>query len=77
MTFKAIFYTSHAIEEFSKEALGVLSQKTQKNNKQFDITGYLCYEQKYFFQYIEGPEESIDSLYQLIQRDPKHSIVMT
>lgn len=41
--------------------------KTQ--NMRFDVTGFLCFGNGYFFQYIEGEQQTIAQLFDNIKRD--------
>lgn len=44
--------------------------KTQ--NMRFDVTGFLCFGNGYFFQYIEGEQQTIAQLFDNIQRDRRN-----
>lgn len=44
----------------------------QSRNNLFGVTGCLVYRSGYFVQYIEGSKYSIDYLYGMISRDPRH-----
>ncbi len=41
-------------------------------NPQHQITGVLYFGQGHFFQYIEGPKDAMEQLYQAILHDPRH-----
>lgn len=47
----------------------------RKFNKQHNITGVLYYSQGRFFQYIEGLESVIESLFDQIVMDPRHHLI--
>jgi hypothetical protein len=46
-----------------------------RNNPSKGITGALLYSGGYFCQVIEGPEEPLEELYEVIQMDPRHGEV--
>lgn len=45
----------------------------REKNKRLAITGLLLLIQGKFVQYIEGPEEEIDRVYEKIKIDPRHN----
>jgi len=44
-----------------------------KNNHKMNITGALLYSGGYFCQVIEGEEESIEEIFEIIQQDNRHT----
>ena len=57
-----------------QEVESILAAAT-RNNPSIDVTGALLYSGGYFCQTIEGPEESIEELFETIQMDGRHSDV--
>jgi hypothetical protein len=47
-----------------------------KNNAENGITGILMASGRIFFQIIEGPEDEINRLWQLIRHDPRHTDII-
>lgn len=45
---------------------------SRRNNKQRDVGGVLHFGNGYFFQYLEGPADTVDGLYARICRDDRH-----
>ena len=43
-----------------------------ENNPKRGVTGALLYSGGYFCQEIEGPQEALEDLFELIQMDPRH-----
>ncbi|MFK7921678.1 MAG: BLUF domain-containing protein [Bacteroidia bacterium] len=74
---KGSVYVSKATEHWDIKALNELCTKASIYNTAHGITGYLYYEETYFFQYIEGAESQIDTLYTKIQKDERHEILNT
>jgi Sensors of blue-light using FAD len=52
-----------------------IMKEARKNNPVLKITGVLLFNTQFFLQLIEGPEESINSLYPVIERDRRHQKV--
>lgn len=57
-----------------QEVESILAAAT-RNNPSIDVTGALLYSGGYFCQTIEGPEDSIEELFETIQMDGRHSDV--
>ena len=61
-------------EEVAAELRGILAS-ARKNNPALSITGALLYNAGNFAQILEGPLQSIEKVFETIQRDPRHSEV--
>lgn len=48
----------------------------QRFNASVGITGMLLCVERQFLQYLEGDEQAVESLYERIAKDPRHSGVM-
>lgn len=67
-----IGYVSSAVREFTKpELLGLLGRSREKNER-LGITGLLLYQGGNFLQVLEGDEQSVRHLYEIIFEDPRH-----
>jgi hypothetical protein len=62
-------------EDMVKEEIGKILEVARKNNLQREITGALLYSGGYFCQVIEGTEEALEELFEIIQMDGRHSNV--
>ena len=71
---KSIIYLSQAHIDFNNTSLLKLSKSAQIKNHLNEITGFLYFQDGYFFQYIEGSEIDIDYLYSRIDEDSRHHI---
>ncbi len=69
---KFVIYVSKVSVPLSKTALNDLIAESRHNNKENLITGILLHIDGVFLQYIEGPEDKIDQLYQKIKEDDRH-----
>ncbi|MFY7985462.1 MAG: BLUF domain-containing protein, partial [Burkholderiaceae bacterium] len=53
------------------ELLYLLGQARGRNQAEM-ITGLLVYDRGLFYQWIEGPDQSMGKLWQAIRQDPRH-----
>lgn len=67
-----IVYQSMATEDFGSLALFQLLTEAQSRNAPLQITGHLLFLNGQFTQCFEGPAESVEQLWQSIQRDKRH-----
>lgn len=72
-----LIYCSTANQDFNDEALEALLDNARSHNMTIDVTGMLLYENGSFFQVIEGPSETIKTLFQEISADTRHRNVIT
>jgi class 3 adenylate cyclase len=73
MALKRITYVSHQSKPMSSEQINALGELAAAQNARQDITGILIYSAGLFYQVIEGPEEKIDSLFEQIKEDKRHT----
>ena len=71
-TLLCIVYVSSARTVLKSEELDRILASARKNNAQMQITGMLLYSEGNFIQAIEGPAETVRSLYAKIANDPRH-----
>ncbi len=67
-----LLYRSKATSTLGSLHLFNLLSEARAKNAQLNITGHLLYSKEVFVQCIEGPAESIESLWQSLQRDDRH-----
>ena len=72
-----IIYVSTAAEPIGKDGLIELLKQSRANNERDGITGMLLYKAGRFMQAIEGQEEDVTELYEVIKRDLRHKNVDT
>lgn len=65
-------YASTATQEWSPEDLLELLKQARTNNGAKNITGILLYSKGTFFQVLEGEEATVENVYSLIEKDPRH-----
>ena len=69
---KHVIYTSRPTF-FDIEILDNILHTSRINNTKWDITGNLIFHSDLFLQLLEGPPDAIDSLYQNILLDNRHT----
>lgn len=72
----AICYVSTRTNEVSEEEIRELLQKREKENSRNEVKGLLLYSEGKFFQVLEGEKNLILSLFEDIQKDPRHKDLM-
>jgi uncharacterized membrane protein (DUF373 family) len=65
-------YASTALHEWSAEELLQLLKQCRTNNGAKNITGILLYANGTFFQVLEGEEATVNSVYDMIEKDERH-----
>ncbi len=68
----ALVYVSSAVRLLKHEEIDYLLRRARERNKEYDVTGILLYIGGNFMQYIEGPRDSLDAIYKIIQEDELH-----
>lgn len=70
-------YTSRltVLAAYHRETFLHIFDVSSKNNKKLDITGFLCFKNGYFFQFLEGEETAVKQLYTDTCRDKRHKEV--
>jgi hypothetical protein len=66
-------YSSRAPRAFSPREISDLLEASRRNNATRGITGMLLYVDRSFFQVLEGDEAAVDSTFQVIAADSRHT----
>jgi len=67
-----LIYGSSATQAMSNDMLLDILKTARANNRRLNVTGMLLYRDGNFLQVLEGEPDVVESLYQEIQRDPRH-----
>ncbi|MEN9713249.1 MAG: Blue light- and temperature-regulated antirepressor YcgF [Pseudomonadota bacterium] len=67
-----LLYRSKATSTLGSLHLFNMLTEARTKNSRLQITGHLLYSKEMFVQCIEGPAESIESLWQSLLRDSRH-----
>lgn len=57
------------------DLLRAILMASRRNNARDEITGFLIFDQAWFFQILEGGRARVLSAYERIQKDPRHADV--
>lgn len=71
----SLVYCSSATHPFSEQELADLLAVSRARNSARDITGMLLYRGGEFVQILEGARSDVESLMEIIGRDPRHEDV--
>lgn len=71
-----IIYLSCAVAPLTSAQLQALLTLARRRNTELAITGVLFYANERFLQVLEGEEDAVRALYELIKRDPRHSSII-
>ena len=71
-----LVYISRAKDGLEESDLREILQVSRSNNTGTDISGMLLYKQGEFMQALEGKRQSVESLFERISQDERHSDVL-
>ena len=72
MSINQLVYISQATRKMSDEDLHQIHTTAKVNNQNIDVTGSLFYNGGWFLQVLEGPVETLNTLYKKIDKDSRH-----
>lgn len=65
-------YISKQTDEFSEDDLNELMRLARKRNRELKLTGLLLFDKPMFFQVLEGPLDSINTMRETLLSDKRH-----
>lgn len=68
-----LVYRSKSAGSFGSVGLFNLLSQARVRNAYLDITGHLIFDGEYFTQWIEGPTHSLNTLWDSLTKDARHS----
>ncbi|MGJ7610235.1 MULTISPECIES: diguanylate phosphodiesterase [unclassified Variovorax] len=71
-----IAYASKATQAFEPRALAQLMQRASDANESRGLTGFLLYDDRHFFQLLEGPPAVVEETLQKIVADARHGEIV-
>lgn len=71
----ALVYLSKETVPFKEAEIQSLAYLSAKNNAEQQISGYLCYKEGMFVQYLEGKQLELNELMYRIRNDRRHHIL--
>ena len=72
MSWLALAYSSVPTRPMSTVELGHLLLKARMFNAQVGVSGVLLYDSQHFLQYLEGPPEGVETVWQRVSASPLH-----
>ncbi len=70
-----IYCSASTVGELDPAALSTLLDKCRNSNAQREVTGMLLYQNRSFFQVLEGDKSTVEALFEKISADPRHDRV--
>jgi hypothetical protein len=67
-----LVYASSISDDFSCDDIEHILAEARTHNKENNVTGMLCFNNKYFLQCIEGSRLNVNSTYHKILNDKRH-----
>lgn len=71
----AVVYLSRAVVQFGESEIQALAHQSAEKNEKLAVSGYLCFKQGLFVQYLEGKKSIILKLLHDIRDDRRHHII--
>lgn len=71
----SLVYHSRASGPMTEAELDALQRSSAVRNHAEGLTGLVIYDDGRFFQWLEGPEESLERVWASVQRDPRHGAI--
>jgi hypothetical protein len=71
----SLIYVSTSVKLLNDEELLGILKTSRENNLSKEVTGLLLYKGGNFMQVLEGPDEVVEALYEMIKADPRHKDV--
>ena len=72
----SLIYVSTSVKLLNDEELLDILKVSRENNSSRDVTGLLLYKGGNFMQVLEGPDEVVEAVYEMIKTDPRHKDVI-
>ncbi|MEJ7926525.1 BLUF domain-containing protein [Sphingobium sp. AN641] len=76
MALYQIMYISTAARPISADECRGIAYASAANNRRQDVTGLLLFNSRRFLQVLEGPEPSVNAIFDRITADPRHRAVV-
>jgi EAL domain-containing protein (putative c-di-GMP-specific phosphodiesterase class I) len=71
-----LIYRSRLCRSVSVHFLAQLAGKAQRFNEKVSVTGILLFDGDYFLQILEGSSDAIDTVFNRVRRDPRHTQIV-
>ncbi len=74
--YRLIYLSTASKTKMSDSDLASLLLKSQKSNRNIDITGILLHKNGEFIQILEGEKKSVLDLFEIIKKDKRHKNII-
>ena len=68
-----LIYVSKTQQDFGPQNIESIIDKARVNNHKTEVTGLLCFSNKYFLQCLEGSRAAVNETYHKILNDDRQS----
>lgn len=72
----SLVYVSAAARPLNADDLKNILTTARENNASLNITGMLLYHDGNFIQVLEGEQETVNTIFEKISRDPRHTNII-
>lgn len=72
----SLVYVSFASHDLSDDELKAILAKAREKNKRLNVTGMLLYRDRFFIQVLEGEQDVVEPLFDVIAADDRHTNVL-
>ena len=73
MAFYRLVYVSTTSPDLDQASLDAILESARRNNASMGLTGFLLSLDGHFMQFLEGPKDAVETTYQAICQDSRHS----
>ena len=70
-----LIYSSAATQDFWPDDLFTLVETARRKNALRGVTGMLLFHEGQFLQLLEGEKREVESVFHLVERDPRHRAI--
>ncbi len=70
---RQLVYVSRAVRTMEMADLQHILDGARHRNAEHNVTGVLFVKDKMFFQYLEGADRDVETIFQIIRRDRRHA----
>ena len=71
-----LIYASQETRPMSEEDLVRILQGARDKNQQYHVTGMLVYKNGIFLQILEGQDDALETIWEIIQADSRHDNIV-
>ena len=73
---RLVYASKFAADQYDHSEIAKIFEKSKIKNIKVEISGILVAGEDYFLQCLEGERQSVNSLYEIICKDPRHTNIL-